>query len=198
MIKPQGLDQVQPFTSYEALEAGGHICKIVQATETKSKAGRDMVVILLDTDITDKQPEYFKKKFDSNQNPDKKWPNNAVVRQLVYDADGNPTKGFATFIACIKKCHPGLTDEKIFGNFPIGTNLKGKLIGGVFGEEEYLNNYSESKFAVKFQNFRTVEDIKKGVEVPKKKLLNPSGNNNSNASDLYGDLQVVDDGSMPF
>lgn len=197
MLKPQGFDQVQPFTSYEVLEAGGHICKIIQVSETKSKAGRDMVVILLDTDATDKQPGYFKKKFDNNQNPDKKWPNNATIRQLVYDADNNPSKGFVTFIDCVKKCYPGLTDDKIFGNFPIGTNLKGKLIGGVFGREEYLNNYGDSKFAVKFQSFRTLEEIKKGVEVPKDKLLNPGGSSN-NSFDSNGDITPVDDGDMPF
>lgn len=198
MQKPQDFETAKGFTGYERLEPGGHICKIVQVTETKSKTGgKPMIVILVDTDSTDKQPLYYKKRFDNNQNAEKKWSNNALLRQLVYDADGNTNPGFKTFVDAIKASNPGFNENVLWGNEPINKFLKGRLIGGVFGEREYLNNYSESKFAVELQSFRTVEEIKKGVEVPKKKLLNPS-NNNSNTSDIYGDLTVVDDGDMPF
>lgn len=194
MNKPQDFEQVQAFEGYEKFEAGGHICRILQVNETESSNGhRPMIVVLIDADTTDKQAGYFKKKFDNNTNPNKKYPNNATVRQLVYDADGNTNRGFKTFIEMVEKSNPGFQVQ--WGN-NFAACFKNKLVGGVFGEEEYLDNAGLSKFAVKFQNFKTVEDIKKGVEVPKKKLLNPSNNNNSfNSND---DLQVVDDGCMPF
>lgn len=193
MIKPQDFDNVQAYTGFQQLEAGGHICRIMNIEETKSKAGRDMIVIYLDTDKSDKQPEFFTQQYKNNTKADKKWSNNATVRQLVLDAEGNTNRGFKTFLEMVKESNPGFNIDSIWGNDPLNKFLKGKLVGGVFGEEEYLNSYSESKFAVKFQNFKTVEEIKKGVEVPKKKLLNPSSSTNDN-----GDLEVVNDGDMPF
>lgn len=196
MQKPQDFEQVQAFEGFTPLEVGGHICSIVQVNEIKSKAGKDMIVILLDTDKTDKQPHYFKDRFDNNTNINKKWPNGAIVRQLVLDADGNTNRGFKTFIEMVEKSNQGF---KVQWGDNFAACFKNKLVGGVFGREEYLNNYGESKFAVKFQSFKTIEDIKKGVEAPKDKLLNPSGNNSSNTPDIYGDIVPVDDGSdMPF
>lgn len=196
MNKPQDFENVQAYTGFTPLEAGGHICKIMNVAETKSKQGRDMIVIALDTDKTDKQPNYFSEQYKNNQKADKKWPNNAMVRQLVLDAEGNTNRGFKTFIEMVEKSNQGFKVQ--WGN-NFAACFKNRLVGGVFGEEEYLdNNTGQSKFAVKFQNFKTVEEIKKGVEVPKKKLLNPSATGSSNAPDLYGDIQVVDDGEMPF
>ena len=42
MIKPQDFDTAQGFSSFEPLQAGGHICKIMKVEETKSKAGKDI------------------------------------------------------------------------------------------------------------------------------------------------------------
>ena len=60
----------------------------------------------------------------------------------------------------------------------------------------------KNMFSVKLFNFRTVEDIKNGVEVPKDKLLNPSGNNNQSFNNggmnFDEDITPVDDDDMPF
>ena len=196
MIKPQDFDQAQGFTGFEPLEVGGHICRIMNVEETKTKnGGKDMVVVYLDTDKTDKQPEYYTKQYQSNTKPDKKWSNNAIKRVPVYDADGFTNKFFKSFLDCVEGSNNGF---KVQWGENFCKCLKGKLVGGVFGREEYLNqNTGESKFAVKFQNFRTVEMIKKGVEPPKDKLLNPSGNNQGfNPNE---DITPVDDSSdMPF
>lgn len=194
MIKPNDFEQVQAYSGFTPLEAGGHICKIMNVEEKKSQAGRDMIVIYLDTDKTDKQPNYFTEQYKNNSKPDKKWPNNAIVRQLVLDAEGNTNRGFKTFIEMVEKSNQGF---KVQWGDNFAKCFVGKLIGGVFGREEWLDNYGASKFSVKHQHFTTVEDIKRGVDVPKDKLLNPS-NNNSNVLDVYGDITPVDDGDMPF
>lgn len=190
MLKPQDYEVVQAFEGFTPLEVGGHICSIVQVNEIKSKAGRDMIVVLLDTDKTDKQPHYFKDRFDNNTNPNKKWPNGAIIRQLVLDAEGNTNRGFKTFCEMVKKSNPGFKIQ--WGN-NFGSCFKGKLVGVVFGREEYLDTYGDSKFATKAQNFRTVSDIKQGIEPPKDKLLNPNS-----APNVDGLVEVVDDGDMPF
>lgn len=196
MNKPQDFENVQAFEGYEKFEPGGHICRILQVSETESSTGhKPMIVVLLDADVTDKQAGYWKRKFGSDQRVGKKYPNNATVRQLVYDADGNTNRGFKTFIEMVEKSNPGFQVQ--WGN-NFAACFKNKLVGGVFGEEEYLDhNTGQSKFAVKFQNFKTVEEIKKGVEVPKKKLLNPGSSDNT--FDSNGDLQIdTSDSEMPF
>lgn len=196
MIKPNDFDKVQAYTGFTPLTPGGHICSIVGVKEVKSQQGKDMIVICLDTDKTDKQPNYFNEAYKNDTRNPKKWNNNAIVRQLVYDADGNTNKGFKTFIEMVEKSNNGF---KVQWGDNFCNCFKGKLVGGVFGREEYLNNYGESKFAVKFQSFRTIEDIKNGVEVPKDKLLNPSSTGNNSAPDIYGDLTPVEDGGdLPF
>lgn len=194
MIKPQDFDQAQGFSSFEQFQPGGHICKIVKVEETRSKAGRDMIVVYLDTDSTDIQPNYYSNAYKNDTRAEKKWNNNAIVRQLVLDAEGNTNRGFKTFIDMVEKSNNGF---KVQWGDKFAACFKGKLVGGLFGREEYLNNYGESKFVVKLSNFRTVDEIKKGVDVPKDKLLNPTGNNNQGFN-TNGDLTPVDDGDMPF
>ena len=46
MIKPNNYENISIFG--EELELGGHVCKIMKVEETKSKSGRDMIVISLD------------------------------------------------------------------------------------------------------------------------------------------------------
>ncbi|NFO31459.1 hypothetical protein FDB41_15085 [Clostridium botulinum] len=194
MLMPKDFQEVQGFTGFEPLQAGGHICKIMKVEETKSKAGRDMVVIYLDTDRTDKQPSYFSEAYKNDKREPKKWNNNAIVRQLVLDAEGATNRGFKTFIDMVEKSNNGF---KVAWGEHFADCFKGKLVGALFGREEYLDNAGVSKFATKFQVFRTVEEIKKGVDVPKDKLLNPGSNNSTGG---YGeDLIPVDDGSeLPF
>ncbi len=193
MLMPKDFQEVQGFTGFEPLQAGGHICKIMKVEETKSKAGRDMVVIYLDTDRTDKQPSYFSEAYKNDKREPKKWNNNAIVRQLVLDAEGATNRGFKTFIDMVEKSNNGF---KVVWGEHFADCFKGKLVGALFGREEYLDNAGISKFATKFQVFRTVEEIKKGVDVPKDKLLNPGSNNSTGG---YGDLELVDDCSeLPF
>lgn len=194
MIKPQDFDQAQGFSSFEPLQAGGHICKIMKLEETKSQAGRDMIVVYLDTDRTDSQPNYYSNAYKNDTRENKKWNNNAIVRQLVLDAEGNTNRGFKTFIDYVEKCNNGF---KVVWGEHFADCFKGKLVGALFGEEEYLNKYGESKFACKFQSWRTIEEVKAGVDAPEKKLLNPSNSVPTGGYD-GGDITPVDFGDCPF
>lgn len=195
MLKPQDFEQAQGFSSFEKLTPGGHICKIMKVEETKSKAGRDMIVIYLDTDKTDSQPNYYSNAYKNDKRENKKWNNNAIIRQLVLDAEGATNRGFKTFIDTVEECNPGF---KVVWGDKFADCFKNKLIGALFGEEEYLDNYGASKFAVKFQAFRTVQQAKDGVDAPEKKLLNPTGKNQGfNPNE---DITPVDDepNELPF
>ena len=46
MLKPQNYEETQASTGYESPELGGHKLVIKQVNETKSKTGKDMIVVL--------------------------------------------------------------------------------------------------------------------------------------------------------
>ena len=50
------------------------------------------------------------------------------------------------------------------------TSLAGKQFGGVFREEQYLNNNNQARMSTKLWSVRPVEDIE-SVEVPEPKML---------------------------
>ena len=195
MNKPNGFDETQGFSTYEVLKEGGHVLKILNIEERRSQAGNDMIVVSFDTDRTDSQPEYFKKRYDSDTRSDKKWPAGGRTYQVCTGSDGNCSKGFKTFIERVEASNPGF---KVQWGDNFANCLKNKFIGGCFGKEEYLNSYGESKFIVKLSGFRTVQDVKEGkVQAPKPKMLENTGNSyNSNTG--YDDITPVSDDNMPF
>ena len=140
MKMPNNFNETQGFKGFEQLQCGGHICKIVDVEETTSKSGRDMIVISFDTAADDVQPNYFINSYKNDTRVDKKWPIGGRIYQLVLDADGNCNKGFKTFVDAIKENNAGFNENCLWGNDPINKFLKGKLFGGLFGREEYLNS----------------------------------------------------------
>lgn len=166
MQKPNNYDQVQGFGDFTPLELGGHILVIKQVEEVKSTTGKDMIKISLDTDVSDKQPKYFEKLYRDDIRPNKKW--GCIVYQLVEDNEGNTNRGFKTFITSVEKSNPGF---KVVWGDGFANCFKGKLVGGVFGREEYINSQGEKKMATKCFYFRSVDTIKAGVEVPEDRLL---------------------------
>ena len=162
MNKPNDWDSVQAAGDFEALELGGHVCKILKAESTVTKSGRPALKLFLD--IADgKQAGYFKKSFDNSTFADKKWPNGGQFTQIT---DGTSTKFFKGVITAIEKSNTGYKwawDE---------TTLKGKLIGGVFGREQYEKN-GELKYATKCVQVKSTEGIV-DVPAPADKLLKSS------------------------
>lgn len=192
MKKPNDFETAREYGEYVPLELGGHYLKIVSVKETTSSTGKAMIKVAVDTAAADSQPGYFKKLFDADERVDKKWPNGAVVNQLVYDNDGNTNKGFKTFISAVEKSNPGFVVQWDEG---FEKCFKGMFIGGVFGREEYISQKDgKPKFATKCMQFRSFEAITDGVEVPKDKLL-PSTQNTMSQEGGFGDL---DDADCPF
>lgn len=180
--KPAEWEEVEAFTGdFEQIELGGHICKIINAKTEKSKSGSDMLVICFD--IADgKNKDFYRRQFDrKNKNGDAKWQ--GIYRQLV---DGNSVKFFKGIITSIEKSNGGYTwnwDE---------STLKGKIFGGVFGQEEYVNQQGEVKLATKLMFIRSVDAIKKGVEIPEVKKLN-----NASRFDSFGKKDATEE-EIPF
>lgn len=165
MNKPNNYDNTQAQGTFEPLKLGGHVCKIVKLEETKSKNGKDMLKIALDI-AEGEQAGYYKKQFDADTRAEKKW--SCMVYVVVEDQEGNSSKGFKTFCESVEKSNGGFA---IKWGEDFGPQFKGKLVGGVFGREEYMNSNNEAKFSTKCRYFATVDKARKGIEAPKDKLL---------------------------
>lgn len=195
MQKPNNYDNVQAAGDFIPLDLGGHICIVKQIEEKKSSTGKDMIVISLDTDVSDKQPKYYENQFRNDIRPNKKW--GCVVYQLVLDNEGNTNKGLKTFITSVEKSNPGF---KVVWGDGFTACFKNKLVGAIFGREEYLNASNEKKMATKCFFFRSVDAIKSGVPIPEDRLLNTSFTSSNQPTGSDGFMNIPDgiDEELPF
>lgn len=196
MVKPNNYDGVQEYGEFKPLELGGHICKIMSVEEAKSFSGKDMLKIFLDI-AEGEQANYYAEQYKTDSRVEKKW--GCIVYQLVEDKDGNTNRGLKTFITSVEKSNKGFT---VAWGDNFAACLKGKLVGGVFGREQYQNNKGELKFSTKCVNFRSVDAIKAGVEVPADKFLNGAKQavlqTPGTISPLDGFVEIISDDELPF
>ena len=171
MNKPNGFDEATVLGEYKPLPSGGYVCVIKQVREQFSRNGRPMVVISLDIFEGD-QKGYYEKAFRADTRPDKKWGCN--VYQLTEDDTGKCTSGFKTFITSVEKSNPGF--QTIWGD-GFCQAFKGRMIGGLFGREQYVKNDGSLGWSTKCVAFRSVETIRNGdFTVPQDKPVSATTN----------------------
>lgn len=134
MIKPKNYENTKAQGEFTPVELGGHKLVIKQVSEKKSKNNKDMIVVLFDFAPDDVQAGYFSKQFADDIRPEKTWPNQATQYILVKDQDGNTSRSFKTFCTCVENSNTGFSCWKNDDTFNF-QGLKGKKIGGVFGEQ---------------------------------------------------------------
>lgn len=188
MRKPEGYDNTRVYGDFKKLEKGGYVCRIMKVEETKSRTdGKEMLVISLDI-AEGENKDFFANRYRSDDRQDKKW--GCTVYQLVYDKEGNTNRGFKTFISGVESSNSGF---KVIWGDNFCESLKNKLVGGIFGEEEYEKKDGNIGVSVKCKSFRSVDVIRSGdFDIPEKKLL--SGNKSQNS---WHDPLDEDD-SLPF
>ena len=152
--------------SLKALEPGGYVAKIMN-TEIISYSWGE--ILKLDFDIAEGEfKDYYLNQYNNNSNEDKHWQGN--IRIIIPDESSqyyeSQKKRFGNMIYCFEDSNTGYVwdwDEK---------KLKNKLIGLVFGNEEYsYNGYEGWKAKPKF--FVSVDDIhNNNYKIPKDKPLN--------------------------
>lgn len=168
MLEPKGYKDVQEFGEYEKLAPGGHVMKILKVEETTSRNGDDMIKIYLDTDKSDTQPGFFKKRYDNDNRENKKW--GCIVNQLVLDTKtGLASRGLKTFHTCVEKSNS--SSFKLVWGDKYADSFKGKLVGGLFRNEEYQKQDGTTSWAVKFMAFHSVGAVLEGLKVPDDKPL---------------------------
>lgn len=201
MLEPKGYNEVQEFGEYEKLAPGGHVLRILKVEETTSRNGDDMIKIYLDTDKTDKQPGFFKKRYDSDTRANKKW--GCIVNQLVIDTKtGLASRGLKTFHTCVEKSNS--SSFKLIWGDKYAANFKNKLIGGLFRNEEYEKQDGTTGRSVKCMAFHSVGAVLEGLEVPEDKHLDNAVapgypvTNSVVAAPPTNDIPLPDDNDYPF
>lgn len=172
-VAQEGLGQLPTDNAY--------VCNIVSAKEVKYTTESGYSIHRIDVAIDVAEGDYkdfYKKKFDADQNEDKKWK--GVVKINIPKEDGSEQddwtiKSFNANMLAIESSNAGYIwdwDE---------TKLKGKKIGLVLRNKEYEFNGQRGFYSEPFK-FISVEDAKANkFRKPKDKLLNkPADNADSN------------------
>ena len=159
-------EQTQAYSDNVTLPRGGYICKIIGAKLIETNYGQSVKVAL---DIAEGDyAGYFQKKYDNNQNEDKKWSCSyllSVPKDDGSEKDGWTKRRFKTFTDALESSNDGYHfdwDERKF---------KGKLIGVVFNWRQYDFNGTVG-FSPNAATVTTVEKIRNGnFKIPNDKLL---------------------------
>lgn len=192
MRKPEGYDNSIAFTGeFETLELGGHICRIKQVNVETTATGKEILALLFDI-VGGKNDGFYQRQYTrvTENNPQARW--GGVFRQFT---EGNSIPFFKGMITSVENSNQGYTwnwDEK---------SLVGKMFGGIFGEEEYINSNGELKKATKCVQIRSVEQIKKGVEIPPIKKVKQSITGENIPVDYFGNEAMTEmqtGEEMPF
>ena len=190
MYKPKNWEETTADGEFEPLGLGGHICRIMKVEEMQSQTGKDMIKISLDI-AEGEQKGYSAEQYRKDTRENKRW--GCTVYQLLEDRDGNTNKGFKTFVRAVEKSNPGFNSEEIW-NERFCSYFKDKLVGGVFGREQYKGNDGKLKWSTKCVQFRDTDTIKKGVPVPADKYL--EGHTSIDIEKEYSEISSDDD--LPF
>lgn len=189
--------EAKEFGDFETLELGGHELVILDAREyTSEVSGNTSLKVSVDIGGTDKQAGFFKKQYDENTNPEKKWPNGAVKYLSLKDEQIEYLKGFIT---AVENSNKGFK----FDDNGTWEQLKGKKIAGQFGLEEYIDSENKIRTATKLLRFRSLTKLGE-IAIPNVKTIDGDyvdyddymetrRNNNSN-----DDAIEIPDDALPF
>ena len=171
-------NETKAYGTYERLPKGGYVMDIKNAevggfekVNGKNKwVNHKSDVIRVFADIYEgEQIKFFEKEYKNQQSEDKVWHGVYYLRIPADDGseqDGWTKRKFKTFTEALEDSNNGYHfdwDEQKF---------KGKLIGGLFNEREYVANSGEVRRATNWAGVTSVENIRSGnFQIPKDRLL---------------------------
>ena len=187
-VEAKGMDD------FKTLPIGAYECIIINAVENHNQdTGKTTLKVMVDI-AEGEFKGYYQKRFDENNNADKKWDNNAT-RYLAFQGDN--VSYFKGFITCVENSNVGYKwdwDE---------TKLRGKKICGVFQYEEYEKQDGTKAVKVRLNKFRSLDKMK-DIEVSDSvRLLSGSyvsiDDYNERKEELNDSVvTVVTDDELPF
>ena len=189
MNKPAGYEETQVLGEYTPIKLGGHKLTIMQVEEVTASNGNQYLKVSFDTTKDDIQPNYYSNAYKNDTRDNKKW--SGVTTVFPTDKDGKTSKSFKTFFTAVEHSNNGF--KMVWGE-QFCNALKGKAVGGVFGEEEYINNAGEVKTANKLFWFRGTDKVM-DAEVPAKRTVDAP---QQSSTDWMNVPDGVEDDGLPF
>lgn len=196
MIKPNGFEETREFGEYTPLELGGHKLVIIKVEEREASNGNQYIKVSFDTAKDDIQPNYYSNQYKQDTRDNKKW--SGVTTVFPTDNEDKTSRAFKTFCTSVEKSNAGF--KMVWGE-QFCNVLKGKAVGGVFGEEEYVDGNGEIKTARKLRWFRSIEGVM-DADVPAKKTAQRTDAQDlayDKAHDYTGNwVDINTDDDLPF
>lgn len=189
--KPAGYDEVQAGGDFTPIELGGHKLIIKKLEEMSASNGNKYLKVSFDTAPDDKQPGYYAEQYKNDTRDNKKW--GGVATLFPTDKEGKTSKTFKQFCTSIERSN----NSKIKWGAGFEASIVGKSIGGIFGEEEYLNPMNEVKTARKLFWWRSIDGIA-DAKIPDKRTLNQDTTGYSTDKDGFMTIPEGIDEELPF
>lgn len=162
--KPQGYDEVQAGGEFTPIQLGGHKLVIKKLEEVTAASGNKYLRVTFDTAQDDIQPNYYAEQYNNDSRENKKW--GGIAPLFTTDKDGRTSKTFKQFCTSIERSN----NSQIQWGAGFEASIVGKVIGGIFGEEEYLNQNGEVKTARKLFWWRSVDGVA-DAKIPGKRTV---------------------------
>ena len=189
MNKPANYEEAQVLGEFTPINLGGHKLAIMKVEEVTANNGNQYLKISFDTAKDDVQPNYYSNAYKNNTMDNKKW--SGVTTVFPTDRDGKTSKSFKTFCTAVEHSNSGF--KMVWGD-QFCNALKGKAVGGVFGEEEYIGNDGKVKTARKLFWFREIDKVT-DAEVPAKRTVDAP---QQASTDWMNVPDGVEDDGLPF
>ena len=168
MLKPLDFDNVQANSNFTPLAPGGYVCRIMGVEEGVTRNGAPTFNVSLDI-AEGPESNRFANEYRANTRPDKKW--GCVYRQLITTKDGGTSPFFKGLITAIEESN-GMAVQWTDNQDAFAAQFKGKLVGVIFGREEYAKQDGSKAWSTKAQICVPVAKIRSGdFEVPVDKPL---------------------------
>lgn len=184
-MKPINLSNVQEAGTFKGLTAGGYVCKIVNVEDVPEKE-----YLYIEYDVAEGEFKDYYKKLQERKNF---WGGSMYKS---YKEKALPM--FKRFCSAVTKSNPGFIFDGGEQNSDEKT-LKGKLIGLVLFEEEYIKNNGDIGTRLKVDYETDVEKIRKGdfKVKPLKKLPDDQLPESARATDFMN-IPADADEELPF
>lgn len=172
MKRIEGWENIKENSGFEKLSPGGYIVKLLNIQDVPEK---EYLKISFDIDEGEKKG-FFTEQYKNNTQTDKKWPN---AGSFIRSYKATAASMFRGFTNAVENSNKGYTFD--FNE----ESLKGKKVGVIVAEEEYVNQKGQVRVRTYVSAVRSVDTIKKGeFTVPELKKLNITKTTNQPTNDF--------------
>ena len=195
MRKFNDYEKTQSYATTEKLPVGGYVLRIEAVRYEEGKNGNsDRIQLRFDV-AEGEQKDFFRKNYDSQTSEDKKWKGTMsiyVPKDDGSEQDSWTKRRFKTIMEAFEASNDRYTwnwDEN---------SLKGKFIGGVFGE---INTVIDDK-QITYVGFRystTVDNIRnRNYKIPEPQTKNGATANTVQKNDGFMSIPAGSEEEIPF